>query len=161
MPQRGADLEHLCGCHKLLTPGGESAGPRWGEQPYLTSAQSSLQHRACNTQLVMKDRDVIWPGWWYLPRVCMGQAAPGCSTGTSHSSPITQLPARQRFYAQQLFFSEGCNQEGTEVTCSSPHLPAELLFVCCDSLVPNPAGSQMEKTVLLPNKQLLLGLQHL
>lgn len=55
-------------------------------------------------------------------------------------------------YAQDLFFSKGCNQEGTEVTCCLLPLPAGLLFVCCDSLVPNPAGSQLcvlEKTELL------------
>lgn len=105
LPQCGADLEHHCSCHGFITPRGESAGPRWGEQGYLTSAQSSLQHQACNTQLVMKDRDVIWPGWWYLPRVCVCVA--GSSTQLCDNSAGSTAVFQDGVSAQDLFSPKG------------------------------------------------------
>lgn len=104
---------------------------------------------------------------------CVWQPAPGCSAGISLQRTlaleITQLGAQQRLEPGMGFcarlqsrtrFSERGNQEGTEVTCCFTQTASRLyasrsralVYVCCDSLVPNPAGSQLralEKPVLL------------
>ena len=89
------------GCHGLVTPHRESAGPGWEERRGLSPAFAQSLH--CNTepaisQLVMKDRDVIWQGWWYLPRV---RVAAGTGLlrryilAACSGSAITQLGAQQ------------------------------------------------------------------
>lgn len=97
----GQILGIAAGCCGLLTPHRESAGPRWEERHGLSPALAQSLH--CNTkpaisQLVMKDRDVIWQGWWYLPRVCVsGSTQLLCRyiLAAYSDSAITQLGGQQ------------------------------------------------------------------
>lgn len=114
----------------------------------------------------MKDRDVIWRGWLYLPRVRVA-VAPGCLAGTSQQRPQLCDNSAGSAAAFGMGFMldyeagpfEIGNRESTEVTCFTqtasrlytPRCKA-LVYVCCDTPVPNPAGSQLrvvEKTALL------------